>query len=107
MLRDAVRQHRVPIVFVNLVGGNDELIFDGTSFAVDADARVVARLRALRRGLRGARPVRGAAGPRRRALEPDPELLERALVLGIRDYLGKLGLRPRGDRPLGRRSTPP
>ena len=47
MLRDAARQHRVPIVFVNQVGGNDELIFDGTSFAVDARrARGRARCRA-------------------------------------------------------------
>ncbi|HTO69327.1 MAG TPA: NAD+ synthase [Myxococcota bacterium] len=92
MLRDAARQHRVPLVFVNLVGGNDELIFDGTSFAVDADARVVTRLARFAEDFAVIDPfVAGRAEAP--ALESDVELLERALVLGIRDYLGKLGLR--------------
>ncbi len=90
MLRDAARRHRVPFVFVNLVGGNDELIFDGTSFCVDAEARVTTRLARFAEDFAVVDPfARGA--PEAPALEPDVELLERALVLGIRDYLGKLG----------------
>jgi len=91
MLRDAVRQHHVPIVFVNLVGGNDELIFDGTSFVVDRDARVVTRLERFAEDFALVDPFE-IGRPEAPALESDPELLERALVLGIRDYLGKLGL---------------
>lgn len=91
MLRDAARQHGVPFVFVNLVGGNDELVFDGTSFVVDAKARVVARLARFAEDFAVVDPF--ATGRQELgALEPDVELLERALVLGIRDYLGKLGL---------------
>jgi NAD+ synthetase len=91
MLRDAARQHRVPIVFVNLVGGNDELIFDGTSFVVDRDARVVTRLARFAEDFAIVDPFevsRREAPP----LEPDAELLERGLVLGLTDYMGKLGL---------------
>ena len=91
MLCDAARQHRVPVVFVNLVGGNDELIFDGTSFVVDRDARVVTRLARFAEDFAVVDPF-AASRPEAPPLEPDPELLERALVLGIRDYLGKLGL---------------
>jgi NAD+ synthetase len=91
MLRDAARQHHVPLVFVNLVGGNDELIFDGTSFVIDRDARVVTRLARFAEDFALVDPFE-TGRPEAPALEPDAELLERALVLGIRDYLGKLGL---------------
>jgi NAD+ synthase (glutamine-hydrolysing) len=91
MLCDAARQHRVPIVFVNLAGGNDELIFDGTSFVVDRDARVVTRLARFAEDFAVVDPF-ATGRPEAPPLESDPELLERALVLGIRDYLGKLGL---------------
>jgi NAD+ synthetase len=91
MLRDAARQHRVPFVFVNLVGGNDELVFDGTSFVVDANARVVARLARFAEDFAVVDPF-ASGRPEAAASEPDVELLERALVLGIRDYLHKLGL---------------
>jgi NAD+ synthase (glutamine-hydrolysing) len=90
MLRDAARRHRVPFVFVNLVGGNDELVFDGTSFCVDAEARVTTRLARFAEDFAVVDPFERGA-PEAPALEPDVELLERALVLGIRDYLGKLG----------------
>lgn len=91
MLRDAARAHRVPFVFVNLVGGNDELVFDGTSFVVDAEARVVARLARFAEDFAVVDPF-APGRPEAGAIEPDVALLERALVLGIRDYLGKLGL---------------
>ena len=44
MLADAARRHRLPVVFCNLVGGNDELIFDGASFVIDGAGRTVRRL---------------------------------------------------------------
>ena len=44
MIADLAAQHRVPIVFVNQVGGNDELIFDGASFVADARGRIIATL---------------------------------------------------------------
>ena len=91
MLQDAARRHGIPIVFVNLVGGNDGLIFDGASFVVDAAGRVVQRLARFAEDFGSLDPFedgRAEAEP----LEDDIELLERALVLGLRDYLHKLGL---------------
>jgi NAD+ synthase (glutamine-hydrolysing) len=91
MIRDAAQRHSVPFVFCNLVGGNDELIFDGTSFAVDRTGQVVHRLARFEEDFTLLDPFeegRAAVGP----LESDVELLQRALVLGIRDYLHKLNL---------------
>jgi NAD+ synthetase len=91
MLSDAARRHRLPFVFVNLVGGNDELIFDGGSFVVDRDGRVVQRAACFGEDLQVVEPL-ASGQPEVAPLEEDVELLERALVLGIRDYLHKLGL---------------
>jgi predicted amidohydrolase len=41
------RKYGVPVVYVNQVGGNDQLVFDGSSFALDADARVIASARSF------------------------------------------------------------
>jgi NAD+ synthase (glutamine-hydrolysing) len=91
MLQDAAHRHRVPIVFLNLVGGNDELIFDGASFVADAEGRVVQRLERFCEDFAVVDPLEGGC-PEVPPLEDDIELLERALVLGLRDYLHKLGL---------------
>lgn len=91
MLQDAARRHGIPIVFVNLVGGNDGLIFDGASFVVDSAGRVVQRFARFAEDFGTLDPFehgRAEAEP----LEEDIELLERALVLGLRDYLHKLDL---------------
>lgn len=91
MLHHAASSHGVPVVFCNLVGGNDELIFDGASFAVAADGAVQARLERFEEAFAVVEPFDDGPVP------DDPEeveagLLERALVLGVRDYLHKLGL---------------
>jgi NAD+ synthase (glutamine-hydrolysing) len=82
----------LPLVYAHLVGGQDEVIFDGASFASTPTARWRARAE-----LRG-RPVlrAGRAGPRRAPVRPmaPPERrgeLWHALVLGVRDYIGKNG----------------
>ena len=90
MLGDAARRHRVPFVFVNLVGGNDDLIFDGASFGITASGAVALRLARFAEDFACVEPfVPAQAAPS--PLEDDVELLERALVLGIRDYLHKQG----------------
>ena len=91
MLTDAARRHGIPFVFCNLVGGNDELVFDGASFVVDAAGRVITRLARFEEdfAMVDALPIgQWPAGE----VEDEVELLERALVLGIRDYMHKLGL---------------
>jgi len=88
------RRHGRPVLYVNQVGGNDELVFDGASFAVADDGRVLAHLPAFEEGLQvlevpppaGAHAVDPAA-----VLPGEVEAVRRALVLGLRDYMRKVG----------------
>jgi NAD+ synthase (glutamine-hydrolysing) len=88
----------LPIVYCNLVGGQDELVFDGQSFVMDAEGRVTQRATAFaeslemvefRRAAPGAAllPVAGRIAPEL----ADEESVYRALVSGVRGYVGKTG----------------
>ncbi len=82
--------HRLPILFVNQVGGNDELIFDGASMVLDASGTLIARAKPFAEDL--LLVDLATAGPAR--IEPYPEDLAsvyEALVLGTRDYVTKCG----------------
>jgi NAD+ synthase (glutamine-hydrolysing) len=92
MVSKLASQHGVPILFCNQVGGNDELIFDGASFAVDAGGRLRAALPHFEPCLE-VFDLEGPVG----TLCPDPQRiaqLESALVLGVRDYFRKQNLPP-------------
>jgi NAD+ synthase (glutamine-hydrolysing) len=89
MVSDLARRHRVPILFCNQVGGNDELVFDGASFAVDAGGRVRAALPHFESAL----AVFDLESGGEISADPEPVAqLEGALVLGIRDYFSKQNL---------------
>jgi NAD+ synthase (glutamine-hydrolysing) len=90
------RQAGIPIVYVNQVGGQDELVFDGGSFAVTADGSVAAAAPNFEEGSywltvafsAGAQPA-SITGP---VPAPPPHELQaiwQALVLGVRDYVNK------------------
>jgi len=90
LIRSHAQRHGIPFVFVNQVGGNDELIFDGRSFAVDGSGEPTAvlppfaeRVETIDTNLRG-KP--DSYLPQERI-----ESVYQGLVLGIRDYLGKCG----------------
>jgi len=95
LFSDLAAKHRVPLAFVNQVGGNDELVFDGGSFVVDAEGRVRAHLPLFESALE---VVDLATAPTRRLDEVhDParaEQLAAALALGIHDYFWKQKLPP-------------
>ncbi len=95
ILRRRVAECGLPIVYVNLVGGQDELVFDGHSQVVNARGELVRRAPFCTEGLYpvdftpGAtvEPVAGEVGE-----EPGmEEAIYRALVLGVRDYVDKNG----------------
>jgi NAD+ synthase (glutamine-hydrolysing) len=87
----------LPLAYVNLVGGQDELVFDGNSFVMDAQGEVVLRAPPFAEGLWLAEFVREADGrvrplPAAVAAElSDEASVYGALVLGVRDYVGKHG----------------
>jgi NAD+ synthase (glutamine-hydrolysing) len=87
------RRLHVPFVYLNLVGGQDELVFDGESFVLDAGGRLVWRAPAFTEGLY---PIEFDVGnriaPAVGAIAPDlskEESVYGALVLGVRDYVNK------------------
>lgn len=84
----------LPLVYVNQVGGQDELVFDGGSFVLDAARRPRVQAPAWRETLVPVRLSRLDAGweVAEGPLEPPPERLEniyQAMMLGLRDYVGK------------------
>ncbi len=88
------RENGIPFVYLNLVGGQDELVFDGCSFAVDASGRVVHRAPAFEEALTGVDLVQAERGfdLEPESLAPLPageESVWRAIVLGVRDYVEK------------------
>lgn len=78
-----------PVVYVNAVGANDELIFDGGSFVLDDEGGLLAELPRFREAVEVV--DLGKGGPRAEALGPE-ETLFSALVLGVRDFAAKNGL---------------
>lgn len=96
MLVDLARSHQVTVVFVNQVGGNDELIFDGGSFAADPSGRISGLLPSFESGMSIVEFSNAASGVCQDDVV-DMEIaaqLEAGLVLGIRDYFQKQRLPP-------------
>jgi NAD+ synthase (glutamine-hydrolysing) len=119
MLRSLAIKAKRPVVYCNLVGGNDELVFDGDSMVVGADGELLAKGKSFEEDfLLVDVPVRGpgisapqVSSPVPASIESNPppafqpagqgcpayggdeDLLHRALVLGLRDYLHKCGFK--------------
>ena len=94
-LQDRIRELGLPIVYVNLVGGQDELVFDGESMVADASGELMFRAPAFEEGLYVVDvPVEPTEATLARELAPLPDLeasIYQALVLGVRDYVAKNG----------------
>ncbi|MGD1073372.1 MAG: NAD+ synthase [Bryobacteraceae bacterium] len=92
IFRALTLRHNVPAIVVNQVGGNDQIVFDGSSFAMDAEGNVIASAASFREDLVIVDTVtRG--GDRNANLPDDCEAVYEALVLGTRDYIRKCGFR--------------
>jgi NAD+ synthase (glutamine-hydrolysing) len=97
VVRKRVLDVKLPLLYVNCVGGQDELVFDGNSFVMDAAGNVVMRAPAFEEGVFPVEFQRNAAGkavPVAAGVAPelsDEESVYRALVLGVRDYVNKHG----------------
>ena len=95
-MRRRIADNQIPVVYVNMVGGQDELVFDGGSFVMDSEGEVGFRAPSFDEGLhavtlhatsRGVEPERGEC-----ANEPETEAkVYKGLVTGTRDYIQKNG----------------
>jgi NAD+ synthase (glutamine-hydrolysing) len=90
MLASIARHNRVPVVMVNQVGGNDSLIFDGSSLVLNAEGEVIARGKSFEEDLVyfDSNPLTGQIHEQVEGEEPEAYA---ALVLGTRDYVRKCG----------------
>ena len=95
VVRERVREAGIPLVFVNLVGGQDELVFDGNSFVMDANGLITQRAPAFTEGMYVvdlALDSSGAVHPipaETLPLQGQEESVYGALVQGTRDYVTK------------------
>lgn len=102
LLQRQVKANGVPLAYINLVGGQDELVFDGDSMLLDTAGNILFRAEAFEAGLfvqdwnvgEETPPSRPAASTRRFALLSGEEpiaIIYKALTTGIRDYVHKNG----------------
>ncbi|MDQ3060303.1 MAG: NAD+ synthase [Pseudomonadota bacterium] len=95
MMRERCLATGLPLVYAHLVGGQDEIVFEGHSFALQADGTLAGRAESFKENLFQVEAARAGSGlhlsaaiaPQR---SPEADLWD-ALVLGVRDYLGKNG----------------
>jgi NAD+ synthase (glutamine-hydrolysing) len=96
VVRDRVRDCGLPVVYVNMLGGQDELVFDGGSFVMDASGEVVQRVAPFKEALALVEVdlVDGKAQPKPGHVEPalsEEASVYNALVMGVQDYVQKHG----------------
>ena len=90
MLAAIATRHRVPVVMVNQVGGNDSLVFDGASFAMGPDGSIIAQARSFAEDMVYFDST-ALTGDRRPVDPSEDAAVYQALVLGTRDYVRKCG----------------
>ncbi len=91
MLTAIARRDCIPVLLCNQVGGNDSLIFDGSSLAINARGELIAQAASFEEDLVFVDPF--AAQPIESPAPDDTEAAWRALVVGTRDYVRKCGFR--------------
>jgi NAD+ synthase/NAD+ synthase (glutamine-hydrolysing) len=90
MLATIARNYKVPVAMVNQVGGNDSLVFDGSSLVLNAEGKVVAQGRSFEEDLLYF-DSKTLTGEVREQLAGEEASVYAALVLGTRDYMHKCG----------------
>ncbi len=98
IVRERVRENAVPILYTNLVGGQDELVFDGASFVMSAEGEIRQRMPNFEAGIF---PLQFDLRDKKLLPRPAPQsfqsgtdqnaLIYQALVLGVRDFVRKNG----------------
>jgi hypothetical protein len=112
LVADTARQLGCPVAYVNAIGGNDELLFDGRSVVTDAEGQTLAGLAAFREELSVVDLSRSKIENQKSKIhatfeQADLADIYDALVLGVRDYAQKSGFKKRPARPLRRHRLRP
>ncbi len=92
MLASIARQHKVPVVMVNQVGGDDSLVFDGSSIVLNREGEIIAQARSFEEDLVLFDPDT-LTGEMHEQIAGDDASVYAALVLGTRDYMRKCGFK--------------
>jgi len=90
MLASIARQHKVPVAMVNQVGGNDSLLFDGSSIVLNREGNIIAQGRSFEEDLIYF-DSKALTGDLHQQVEGDDASVYSALALGTRDYMRKCG----------------
>lgn len=90
VLKEAATKYGIPVIYVNQVGGNDELIFDGNSVVLSSDGRLIAKAKEFEEDILEIELEKIDKMPEVEIHE-DISWIKKALVLGIRDYFEKTG----------------
>jgi NAD+ synthase/NAD+ synthase (glutamine-hydrolysing) len=90
MLASIARQHKVPVALVNQVGGNDSLVFDGSSLVLNREGKVIAQGKSFEEDLLYFDST-DLTGEMHEQIPGDEASAYSALVLGTRDYMRKCG----------------
>lgn len=90
ILTNLARKYHIPVVYVNLVGGNDSLLFDGGSMVIDPQGEIRASAKEFEEDLITF-DVETNQGDLHLSRSTDEELIFKALCLGTRDYVSKCG----------------
>jgi len=90
VIRERIGEISLPVVYANMVGGQDELVFDGSSFVMSTDCQLTHQLPAFEEALgmiefKEGKLITGEKAP---ALTPEASIY-RALCLGVKDYIVK------------------
>jgi NAD+ synthase (glutamine-hydrolysing) len=90
MLASIARHHKVPVAMVNQIGGNDSLVFDGSSIVLNAEGNIIAQGRSFEEDLVYF-DSKSLTGDLHEQMEGEEASVYAALVLGTRDYMRKCG----------------
>ena len=92
MLASIARQHKVPVALVNQVGGNDSLVFDGSSLVLNREGKIIAQGKSFEEDLIYF-DSQSLTGEMHEQISGDEASAYSALVVGTRDYIRKCGFR--------------
>jgi len=93
MVKQISKKYKLPLIYVNQVGGNDELIFDGNSFAINSNGDRVVNLRSFSEDMAFVDTENLDELKPLQEIKEDISWVHDALILGLRDYFRKTGFK--------------